>query len=357
MHGKLDLLYTDLGEQTVKNISQPERMYRVSNADGAPATATPEGGPESDYTNQVKPSIAVLPFDNMSRDEEQEYFVDRITEDIITELSRYHDLFVIARNSTFVYKGKAADLIQVGRELGVRYIVEGSVRKSGNRVLITVQLIDALDGHHLWAERYDRELEDVFAVQDEITQVIVANLPRRVEAAHLEHSKHKSPENMAAYDYILRAKDHHHKHTKEDNAKAIELAQKAIALAPDWSLEHAWHSCALGQAWGAGYMEEEAPLKLIVKAQKGLETNSEDDAECHRILTEIQLVLYRDFDKVRFHQDCAYALNPNDPRIVAQRGETRMWLGQASEAISWLEKSMLLDPSEAPRRAKALGQA
>jgi adenylate cyclase len=272
-----------------------------------------------------------------------------MTEDIITELSRYHDLFVIARNSTFVCKGKATDLIQVGRELGVRYIVEGSVRKSGNRVRITVQLIDASDGHHLWAERYDRELENVFAVQDEITQVIVANLPRRVEAAHLEHSKHKSPENMAAYDYILRAKDHHHKHTKEDNAKAIELAQKAMALAPDWSLGHAWHSCALGQAWGAGYMEEDAALKLIVKAQKGLETNSEDDAECHRILTEIQLVLYRDFDKVRFHQDRAYALNPNDPRIVAQRGETRMWLGQASEAISWLEKSMLLDPSEAPR--------
>ncbi len=175
----------------------------------------------------------------MSRDEEQEYFVDGMTEDIITELSRNHDLFVIARNSTFTYKGKAVDVTEVGRKLGVRYIVEGSVRKAGNRLRITGQLIDAADGHHLWAERYDRELEDVFEVQDEITQVIVANLPRRVEAAHFEQSKHKPTENMAAYDYILRAKDHHHKKTPEDNAKAIEISQKAIELDPEYSVTHA----------------------------------------------------------------------------------------------------------------------
>ncbi len=156
---------------------------------------------------------------------------------------------------------------------------------------------------------------------------------------------------MAAYDYVLRAKDHHHKHTKEDNAKAIEMAQKAIELDPNYSLARAWHSCSLGQALGAGYMAEETVVERIRKAENGLAANSQDDAECHRILTELNLAFHRDFDKVRFHQDRAYALNPNDPRIVSQRGETRMWLGEAAEAIGWIEKrcsSTLPRPSAAP---------
>ena len=358
VRNKLDLSYADLGAQTVKNIDQPVRAYRVSQADAAPTPAvTPDSVTKSEIAGPAKPTIAVLPFDNMSKDEEQEYFVDGMTEDIITELSRYHDLFVIARNSTFTYKGKAVDVTEVGRELGVRYVVEGSVRKAGNRVRITVQLIDAADGHHLWAERYDRELEDVFAVQDEITQVIVANLPRRVEAAHLEESKHKPTENMKAYDYVLRAKDHHHKRTQEDNTKAIEMAQKAIELDPSYSQAHAWHACSLGQALGAGYIEEDEALVRIVEAAKGLEENQQDDAECHRILTELNLLFYRKFDKARHHQDRAYALNPNDPRIVSQRGETRIWFGEATEAVGWIEKALLLDPSEADRRVKHLGFA
>ena len=364
VRNKLDLTYIDLGAQSVKNIAEPVRAYRVSQADGTPATAAPAtpatpaaAGAASETAGPAKPSIAVLPFDNMSKDEEQEYFVDGITEDIITELSRYHDLFVIARNSTFTYKGKAVDVTEVGRDLGVRYVVEGSVRKAGNRVRITVQLVDAADGHHLWAERYDRELEDVFAVQDEITQVIVANLPRRVEAAHLEEAKHKPTENMAAYDYILRAKDHHHKRTQADNAKAIEMAQKAIELDPSYSQAHAWHACSLGQALGAGYIEKDKVLPQIFEAAKGLEANQEDDAESHRILCELNLHFYGEFDKARFHQDRAYALNPNDPRIVSQRGEVLIWLGEAPEAAGWIEKAMLLDPSEAERRVKFLGQA
>ncbi|MDA0230136.1 MAG: adenylate/guanylate cyclase domain-containing protein [Proteobacteria bacterium] len=360
VRNKLDLTYSDLGVRSVKNIDEPVRAYRVSESiEGSAATAAVSPSPvaKNKNTGPTKPTIAVLPFDNMSKDEEQEYFVDGMTEDIITELSRYHDLFVIARNSTFAYKGRAVDVTEVGRELGVRYIVEGSVRKAGNRVRITVQLVDAADGHHLWAERYDRELEDVFAVQDEITQVIVANLPRRVEAAHFEQSKQKPTENMAAYDYVLRAKDHHHRQTPEDNAKAIEMAQKAIELDPDFSLAHAWYSCSLGQAWGRGYIEEKTILRRISKAEKALSDNAKDDAESHRILTELNLVLHRDFNKVRLHQDRAYALNPNDPRIVSQRGETRIWLGQATEAIGWIEKALLLDPSEAERRVKVLGLA
>ena len=171
----------------------------------------------------------------MSRDAKQEYFVDGMTEDIITELSRYHDLFVIARNSTFVYKGKATGLIQVGRELVVRYIVEGSVRKSGNRVRITVQLIDALDGHHLWAERYDRDLEDIFEIQDELTQAIVSILPGRVEAAAQERAERKPTESMAAYECVLAGKRLHHRSTPDDNIRAQEMMDRAIELDPQYA--------------------------------------------------------------------------------------------------------------------------
>ena len=194
-------------------------------------------------------------------------------------------------------------------------------------------------------------------MQDEITQVIVANLPRRVEAAHLEESKRKQTENMAAYDYVLRAKDHHHKKTREDNAKANEMTQKALELDPDFSLAHAWHACSLGQAWGRGYIDEKTVLKQVAEAEKEISDNSGDDAESHRILAELSLVLHQDYDKARFHQDRACALNPNDPRIVSQRGETRIWFGEAAEAVGWIEKALLLDPSKAKRRVKFLGHA
>ncbi len=360
VRNKLDIGFDDLGEKSVKNIDQPVRTYRISRAgsEAAPeSAASGENAASGESTEAAKPSIAVLPFDNMSKDEEQEYFVDGMTKDIITELSRHHDLFVIARNTTFTYKGKAVDISEVGRELGVRYVVEGSVRKAGNRLRITVQLIDAATGHHLWAERYDREMEDVFEVQDEITQVIVANLPRRVEAARLEESKKKPTENMAAYDYLLRAKDHHHKRTKEDNAKAIEMAEKAIELDPEFGQAYAWHSCILGQAWGAGYIEEEEVFKLMAPAAEALEAHEDDDAECHRILAELEVLVHGNFEKARFHQDRAYAFNPNDPRIVSQRGEMLIRFGEAEEAIGWIEKAMRLDPSEADRRAVHLGMA
>jgi len=237
---KLPVAISDLGPQSLKNISEPVQVIRVTRADATEPGRTGaipafEMPPVPD-----KPSIAVLPFQNMSGDAEQEYFVDGIVEDVITELSRYPDLFVIARNSTFIYKGRAVDIKQAGRELGVRYVVEGSARKAGNRVRITVQLIDAEKGHHVWAERYERDLADVFAVQDEITQMIVAALPGRVEAAQTALAKRKPPQAMAAYDYLLRAKDYHHRRTKEDNVKALEMAEKAIELDPEYAQAWAW---------------------------------------------------------------------------------------------------------------------
>jgi adenylate cyclase len=203
VQGKIAAEFIDEGEQALKNIARPVRVYRVrlggAMARAAPVLALPD-----------KPSIAVLPFQNMSDAAEDVYFADGIAEDIITELSRYPDLFVIARNSSFTYRGKAVQVTDVAHELGVQYVLEGSVRRGGNRVRITAQLIDAVSGKHLWAERYDRSLEDIFAVQDEVTQSIVAVLPARVEAAALERASRKTSNSLHAYDNLLRGKYYHH---------------------------------------------------------------------------------------------------------------------------------------------------
>ena len=182
-----------------------------------------------------KPSIAVLPFDNMSGDLEQEYFADGVTEDIITELSRFQTFFVIARNSSFAYKGKSMTVQDIGRELGVLYVLEGSVRKAGDRVRITAQLIEAAKGNHIWAERYDRELTDVFKIQDDVTKCIVAAIPGRLLDADLARIKRKPLADLVAYDYTIRGKIHHHRGTKEDNAEALRLLGKAIEIDPEFA--------------------------------------------------------------------------------------------------------------------------
>ena len=188
---KLSLRYESLGPQEVKNIQEPVVAHKVI-VDNSTSSASPDSTHTMLSPNASRPSIAVLPFTNMSGDTEQEYFVDGLTEDIITALSRFHSFSVIARNSTFTYKGQAVKIQQVGKELGARYVVEGSVRRAGNRVRITVQLIDANNGNHLWAKNYDRDLDDIFAVQDEVTQSIVTALPERIEAADLEQGRRKN---------------------------------------------------------------------------------------------------------------------------------------------------------------------
>src|SRR5213076_702715 len=194
VRGKVQLAYEDIGEQQLKNIAQPVRAYRVRAADEPKHLALPD-----------KPSIAVLPFTNLSGDPSQDYFSDGISEDIITELSRFSELFVIARNSSFQYKGKSPDIRQVGRDLGVRYVLEGSIRRSGDRVRITGQLIDAATGTHRWAERYDRKFDDIFALQDEITLSVVGAIEPSLRLAEAERVKCKRPDSLDAYDLVLQA--------------------------------------------------------------------------------------------------------------------------------------------------------
>src|SRR6266436_1878826 len=241
------IAFEDLGEQAVKNIARPIRVFRIR-LEQDPTTAPESAKDAAAATATVKkPSIAVLPLANMSGDPEQEFFADGLTEDIITELSRFHDLLVISRNSTFVHKGKAVKVQEVAREFGVEYVLEGSVRKAGDRIRVTVQLIDAETDRHIWAERYDRQLEDIFAIQDEMTRAIVATLPGRVEAATHDRAKRKPTDNMAAYECVLAAKVLHHRSMREDNAQAQRLLDRALALDPNYAHAHAWKACVLGQ--------------------------------------------------------------------------------------------------------------
>ena len=348
---RLPVSFEDLGERTVKNIQRPVHVYRVQSS--SEATVPPADAADA---GQTKPSIAVLPLANMSGDPEQEFFADGMTEDIITELSRFKELFVIARNSTFVYKGKAVKIQDVARELGVHFVVEGSVRKVGNRVRVTVQLIDAETGQHAWAERYDRQLEDVFAIQDEITGAIVSTLPGRIEAARRERAKRKPTENMAAYEYLLAGKVLHHRSTREDNAEAQRLLDKALALDPKYAHAHAWKACVLGQVWSHNW-KERATLEPEIFSEVNTALALDDsDADVHRILAAVHLTV-GDFDRSWHHQERALALNPNYDLVVVQHGEILTWLGEPEEGIEWIRRAMRLNPFHPARYWSHLGRA
>jgi adenylate cyclase len=350
VRSRLEAGFEFLGEQTVKNIAEPVRAYRVV-AEGEAARAP------APLALPAKPSIVVLPLTNLTGDSQQEFFADGLTEDIITELSRFRDLFVISRNSAFVYKGKATKVQDVARDLGVQYVVEGSVRKAGDRVRVTVQLIDAETDRHVWAERYDRQLEDIFAIQDEITSAIVAILPGRIEAASHERAKRKLPENMAAYEYVLAGKVLHHRSNKEDNGEALRLLDRAIELDPRYAHAHAWKACTLGQTWVHGWCEDrEATWRRVVEELQTALSLDDNDSDTHRILAAVN-VAHSDHDKARYHQERALGLNPNDDLIVVQQGEILTWLGQAEEGVEWIKKAMRLNPYHPERVWNNLGRA
>ena len=236
VRGKVGVEFTDLGEQNLKNIARPVRAYAATSV-GAGHPAPAEAGNLPDPYSQPlplpdKPSIAVLPFENMSGDPEQEYFADGMVEEIITALSRFKWLFVIARNSSFTFKGKAVDIKEVGRRLGVRYVLEGSVRKASGKVRIIGQLIDAVTGAHLWADRFERDLTDVFALQDEVTIAVVSAIEPKMLQTEIEMATRRRPENLTAYDFFLRSMQQYYLTTRESLAEAIRLAHCALELDP-----------------------------------------------------------------------------------------------------------------------------
>lgn len=351
-----DISFEDLGDQSVKNISRPIRVFRVRLEPDSKASLEGAKSAAAAATSK-KPSIAVLPLANMSGDPEQEFFADGLTEDIITELSRFHDLLVISRNSTFVHKGKAVKVQEVAREFGVNYVLEGSVRKAGDRIRVTVQLIDAETDTHIWAERYDRQLEDIFAIQDEMTRAIVATLPGRVEAASHDRAKRKPTDNMAAYECVLAAKVLHHRSIREDNAEAQRLLDRALALDPDYAHAHAWKACVLGQTWVHEWCADRDATFQQVGAELEIALALDDnDSDVHRILAALNL-MREDHDKAAYHQERALALNPNYDLVVVQQGELLTWLGRPEEGIDWIKKAMRLNPYHPERFWSHLGRA
>jgi adenylate cyclase len=354
--GRVDVAFEDLGEKSLKNISRPVRVYRavMQTSEQKRAAGNGESGKAGAV---VKPTVAVLPFANMSGDPEQEFFVDGLTEDILTELSRRHELFVISRNSTFVYKGQAVAIREVAQRLGAQYVVEGSVRKAGDRLRVTVQLIDTASDAHIWAERYDRKLDDIFAIQDEVTAAIVATLPGRVEAAQHDQITRKKPSSMAAYECVLAAKVLHHRSSREDNLEALKLIERAIELDPGYAHAHAWRGCILGQAWGYCWCDDRVATFAQVTAE--LETAlalDDNDADVHRILAAVHIT-GADLNRARYHQERALALNPNYDLVVVQMGELLTWLGRPEEGIEWIAKAMRLNPHHPARFWSHLGKA
>jgi adenylate cyclase len=346
---KLDAAFEDLGEHELKNIAGQIRVFRIQGANQRQAAAVP--------ALRAKPSLFVHPFANMSGEAEQEFFADGLTEDIITELSRFRELFVISRNTSFKYKGKPLDVQNVAKELGVQYVVEGSVRKAGNRVRITVQLIDAETDRHIWAERYDRELADIFAIQDEVTGAIVCTLPGRVEAATRDRAARKPTDNMAAYECVLAAKVLHHRSKREDCAQALRLIDRAIELDPDYAHAHAWRACILGQQWIYGWCDDKEATWNGVREELTIALSLDDnDNDVHRILAALN-INQNELDKAAYHQARALSLNPNDDLIVVQQGELLTWLGQPEQGIDWIRKAMRLNPYHPARFWYHLGRA
>lgn len=347
---RLEIAMEDLGEKTLKNISRPVRLYRI----GLDSPVLPEVEAKRSIS---KPSIVVLPFTNMSGDPEQEFFADGLTEDIITELSRHHELFVISRNSSFVYKNRAVNVREVAEKLDVQYLVEGSVRKIGERVRVTVQLIDTANDAHIWADKYDRKLVDIFAIQDEVTAAIAATLPGRVEAAQRDQLARAKPANMAAYECVLAAKVLHHRSTIADNERARTLIERAVALDPDYAHAHAWRACILGQAWVHNWCEDrDAVWNNIMAALDRALALDNNDADVHRILAAVN-VNNNELTTARYHQERALALNPNYDLVVVQQGELLTWLGRPEEGIEWIRKAMQLNPHHPERFWSHLGKA
>jgi len=340
VRGKVEAEFADLGEQSLKNIARPLRVYRV----GSSSVARQPISPATALSLPDKPSIAVLPFANMSDDPEQEFFGDGIAEDVITALSRYPSLFVIARNSSFTYKGRAVDVKQVGRELAVRYVLEGSLRKSGNRIRITGQLVEAETGRHIWAERYDRDLADIFAVQDEITEAVTIAIVPAVAEAELQRAMRKPPDSLDAWAPFQRGLWHLSKITAQDNLAAEKFFQQATELDPKfagayWGLTKAYIIAAA--IFQTRNLAETLPLELAL-TRHAVALDSGDAGG--RSWLGHTLHMSGDAEGALAEIERALAMNPNLASAYGSLGDTLVWSGRPKEGLEALKRYFRLDP-------------
>lgn len=339
------LAFEDMGERSLKNISDPIRVFRVTGELGNHSyiSGIPENLTPRDMGSINPHSIAVLPFANVSDDPEQEYFSDGFSEDLITELARFRDMFVVSRNASFVYKGRDFDLRKIGKDLGVAYCLEGSVRKMGPRVRITGQLIDTRSGDHIWAEKFDCQLEELFDVQDDFAAKIVSTVAGRMERLTQVAAKRKKPADMLAYDCLLRGLEHHRLGgvTREDAEQALHWFKLAVERDPNYARAYAWQSCAMS-ALARQWTRENVFDEAVEVVRRGIELD-DNDAECHRIMGSVSLYL-RDYRKAEHHFQRAIELNPNHAYIVGRMGELYTFLGQGQKALEYQKRAVQLDP-------------
>jgi TolB-like protein/class 3 adenylate cyclase len=341
---KLSFSFEDLGEQAVKNIARPIGVHRVHISELAPTMKSGSSTPP-DPISSNRASIAVLPFANMSGDPEQEYFADGVVEEIITALSHMRWLSVIARNSSFIYKGKNVELKQVGRELGVRYVLEGSVRKSGNRVRITGQLIDTSTGAHLWADRFDGSIEDIFDLQDQVTAKVVSAIAPKLEQAEIERARRKPTESLDAYDYFLRGLASLHQWTRESSDDALRYFYRSIELDPGFAAAYgmaAW--CFVWRkvnGWFGDRAKDVAEAERL--ARRAVELGPEDAVALSGGGYALVFVVH-DLDDGAAFIERALALNPNLSWALHSSGWTKAFLGDPDAAIKHLTKAIRLSP-------------
>jgi TolB-like protein/class 3 adenylate cyclase/tetratricopeptide (TPR) repeat protein len=343
--GKLAASFADLGLKTLKNIEEPLRAYALSPKPGPHPPGTFRAGESLPLPS--KPSIAVLPFANLSGDRDQEYFADGMVEEIITALSRFHGLFVIARNSSFAYRGRAVDVKQIGRELGVRYILEGSVRKAGSRVRINGQLIDASSGAHLWADRFDGALEDIFDLQDQVTASVVGTIAPKLEQAEIEHAKRKPTENLDAYDYYLRGLAGIHQWTKQSTEEALSNFYRAIQLDPSFAAAYGMAARAYVLRKGGGWLaDREAEVAETVRLARQAAQLGKDDAVALSTAGIAFSFMVGDHDEGKVLTDRALTLNPNSAWAWLFSGWVRVWLGEPEVAIERVSRALRLNPAD-----------
>jgi TolB-like protein len=353
--GRVSAAMEDIGAQMLKNIAEPVRVYRVTAAPNSavagslPIAATSKSAAE-------KPSIAILPFANLGEDPAQGFFSDGVTEDIITELSRWRSLAVRSRSASFRYRGVAVDMKQVARELNVRYIVEGSVRRLGDRIRITVQLIDSETGSHIWAEKFDREAMDIFSVQDQVVRTIVSTLVGRVQVSDIERARRKPPSNLAAYEYMLQgnaiAWD-----TPEGLAQATRLFERAVEIDPGYGFAHALLAATCYSKWYADFSGSDALLQqAYVQAKRAVELD-ENESTCFSMLA-IVCLLRHSFDLALQHSRRAIEINANNQWNNADMGLVLTYLGRPEEALVWFKRAREIDPYfDPPWYWRGMGQA
>ena len=349
----LPLAYTDLGEQHVKGFDEPVRAYAVQ-ATTAFAVAASEPTP---LPLPDKPSIAVLPFTNLSGDPEQEYFADGVVEDIITALSRLKSLFVAARNSSFTYKGRNPDVRTVGRELGVRYVLEGSVRKGGQQVRIATQLMDGMTGAHIWAERYDRQLSELFTLQDEITERVVTAIEPTITAAEIERAKRKPPGSLGAHDFYLRALPHLYDLSQGTFQAAAHLLREAVRLDPGYADALAALAYCLGQSAISGWLDyQEARAEAGDLARAAILADPQHGGALANAAWVLAL-LNGQHEQATEVAEKALRVHPNSALVRGQCGWVFLYSGQIERAAEQFEAGLRLNPLDPRARVLTVGLA